>query len=203
MTDYTKLPVSDYLTALSAGTSAPGGGAAAALTASQGVALMLMVLNFTDGHDMAKAPLLSSLPDRRDSFLEMIQQDIDAFNSVMAAYRLPRQSEPDKLARTDAIQTSLQAAAAVPAEIVREIAHLEPALSLLVEIGNKNLVTDTGIAASLFIAAIKASKLNLLINVRSMNSLNAASYDAVLASTEELIARFANIETQIADALVA
>ncbi|MFT7222466.1 MAG: formiminotetrahydrofolate cyclodeaminase [Candidatus Azotimanducaceae bacterium] len=147
--------VSDFTDQLAARTSTPGGGAAAALTAAQACALIAMVANFTDACDGIKDRAVAS----QATLIDLGDKDATAFNSVMAAYK----------GKGD-LESALAAAATVPSELIHISAKMTGDLEYLEEHGNKNLITDVGIAALLIHASMRASVLNIRVNTKAMKS---------------------------------
>lgn len=147
--------VSDFTNQLAARTSTPGGGAAAALTAAQASALIAMVANFTEACDDIRGRAIAS----QATLIDLGDKDATAFKSVMAAYK----------GKGD-LESALAAAATVPAELIHISAKLKSDLEYLEKHGNKNLITDVGIAALLIHASMHASVLNIRVNTRTMKS---------------------------------
>ena len=161
--------IDHYLEQLASRAATPGGGAAAALSGAQAAALIAMVCRLTRGHDDEIATVTKAAESARQNFLDLMRADIDSFNEVMAAFRL-------KGAQRDAaLPRALASAANVPMAMIVQALELTPHLQRLLEIGNKNLITDVGIAATLASATILAAKMNVLINCRSMSDDQAAT----------------------------
>lgn len=163
-------PVQDYLAALASGEPTPGGGSAAALVGALGVALGEMAANFTRNKDTWEqvAEPLERLQQRRQALLALTDADAEAYAPVGAAYALPRATDEEKAARTAAIQAALKQAAAVPLAAVEQIEGAIQELPALAEYGNKNLLSDVGVAAAFTLAALKTAWLNVEINLRSI-----------------------------------
>lgn len=111
----------EYLDDLAAKKPAPGGGSAAAAVGALGVSLLSMVANFTVGKEKYKEvqpeiqEILSSSEKLRAELQKLVDEDIAAYQEVSAAYKMPKEAEQDKKTRTEAIQTALKDAMAVPA----------------------------------------------------------------------------------------
>lgn len=154
MIEIAKQSLEEHLAAVTARSSTPGGGAVAAVAAAEACALISMVANFTKA-DLGD--MLSRSAESQGKLLELADADGAAFDNVMAAYKGQGDLEP-----------ALHNAAQVPVDILTICAsHLQD-LELLENDGNKNLITDVAIAASLFRAAFEACRFNVLINVRGM-----------------------------------
>jgi formiminotetrahydrofolate cyclodeaminase len=103
----------------------PGGGSAAAVMGAMGAALVSMVCNLTMGRtqypdfeEKLKSVLTKAEELRRD-LIKMIEEDVQAFNSVMRAYRMPRSTKDETATRAQVIQTTLKAATLVPMRCCR------------------------------------------------------------------------------------
>ena len=166
--------VDGYLDAVSARRSTPGGGAVAAIVAAEGCALLEMVLNFTQSEDARLTGMAARLGQTRPELLAMADRDMAAFEQVMQAYR----GDGD-------LEEALVRAAETPLAIIAICRTLSADAVLLGEIGNRNLITDVAIAASLLITALESSEINVLVNTRAMQQERAAT-EARLGDSHEL-----------------
>jgi formiminotetrahydrofolate cyclodeaminase len=163
-----------YTDALASGQPTPGGGSAAALAGALGAALNSMVANFTVGRDKYAAveeevrALLAESERLREELQRLTQADTEAYGQVSAAYRLPKETEEDKAARTTAIQAALKVAASVPIAATRACHRILEIAAELVDKGNPNLITDVGVAAKFALAALECAVLNVEINLVSL-----------------------------------
>ena len=87
---------------------------------------------------------------------------------MIAAYRLPKGSDEDRHRRKQAIQSALQKAIAAPLEIMRKCADAIEAASTVARFGNPNAASDVGVALELLAAAERSARLNVLINLSSV-----------------------------------
>ncbi len=164
-------PVQIFLDELASKASTPGGGSAAAIMAAMAAALVSMVGNLTVGKKNYVAvegemkELLSSSEKLRDRATEMIKADVDVFDNVMAAYALPRDTEEDKVVRTSAIQTALKDATDVPLKCARVCKEVIKLSQPMAEKGNKNVISDAGVAVLAAYAALRSAALNVYINL--------------------------------------
>jgi formiminotetrahydrofolate cyclodeaminase len=166
--------VRTFLDELASSAPAPGGGSAAALAAAIGAALVSMVANLTVGKkDYAHVQddiqrILKRSEELRHKCLELLEGDVAAYTEVSLAYKMPRDTEEQKAARSAAIQKALKAATAVPMELAEacvEILNLCPESA---EKGNVRAVSDVGVGALMAEAALRAAALNVLINLGSI-----------------------------------
>ncbi len=151
--------IADYVAALGEKSSTPGGGAVAAVSGAQAAALIAMVAEFSDKtmSDSERLALLETANDAATQFIQLAEDDAKNFSELMASYK-----------KKSGIQDALKGAAKPPLDCLTLSASLIPLLQTLYQKGNPNLITDTGIAASLLRSTIEASELNILINLRSI-----------------------------------
>lgn len=194
-----EMSIAAYLDALASKQSTPGGGGAAALTGSQAAALLSMVINFTLGNkkyadvQAAMTGYLATSEQLRRQLLALADEDAAAFESVSAVYAMPKQTEAEKAARSDALQAALIGAARVPiatAERCLDVLRLaEPVAAQ----GNSNVVSDAATALYLADAALRAAVVNVNINLKFIKDEGfvtraAIQRDALLADAAAAIA---------------
>ncbi|MBL1073947.1 cyclodeaminase/cyclohydrolase family protein [Nocardia sp. 2] len=183
-----------YLDQLAAKVPAPGGGAVAALHAAQGAALIAMVARYTTrAKDAEHQPVIERIIGAADASraraLLLADADATAFTAVGNAYKLPKDTEEQQAARTEAITAALLGAARVPAAVVAEADEILSLATELLPIGNPNVVTDIGAAADCARSAAASSQLNIAINVASLGTGAGAEFEPVLTQIDEVIAR--------------
>ncbi|HLF14445.1 MAG TPA: cyclodeaminase/cyclohydrolase family protein [Bacteroidota bacterium] len=156
---------------------APGGGSVAALAGALGAALTSMVCRLTVGKkkyaevEEEMKSVLAMSEKLRTAFTRLIDADTDAFNKVMEAYSLPKESDDQKALRNAAIQEATKEAALVPLECMK---HGIDALALsraVAQRGNLNSVSDAGVSALMIGAAIEAAALNVKINLTGITDM--------------------------------
>lgn len=166
------MTTAEFLDALAAGESTPGGGGAAALTAAQGAALVSMVIRFTLGKkkyadvevEMQGYLLRSEL--LRVDLLAEVDADAAVFDAVAATYGMPKETDEEKAARTAALQAALKHAAAVPFGVAEQaLAVIELAEPVGAK-GNANVISDAACAAYLAYSAVKCALVNVNINLK-------------------------------------
>ena len=162
------------LASIESSSPTPGGGAVAALALSHGIALARMVAALTvgrdkwaSGHASAESFLAESHTWTSDA-LDMAQADCDAFDAVMAAYRLPKEEDEEIALRKGAIRSANYEAAKSPLNIAKFCLKVMDSLSPLASDGNGNAITDAGSAAYMVLAATNAAALNVRINLGSL-----------------------------------
>jgi formiminotetrahydrofolate cyclodeaminase len=164
--------VTAFLDSLASSAPAPGGGSAAALSGAMAAALVSMVCNLTIGKrryadvEAEMRDLLDRAEALRHEMQELAQADLEAFNRLSAAYKLPRTTDADIAIRRDAIQASLRRATEVPLRTARAAAAVLPLCPAVADRGNQAAVSDVGVAALLAQAAVRSALLNVEINLR-------------------------------------
>ena len=171
MTDFSKLTRDWFLAALSSDAPTPGGGTAAATAGAMGASLAEMVAALTlskekyaASHD-AMRPILEAAQLARSEFMDLAREDSEAYDEVVGARRMPKETDEQKTARSHRIAVANRRAAEVPMETARAAVRLMGALPELVEKGNPNAASDVGAAALLLDACVEGALLNVGINL--------------------------------------
>lgn len=166
--------LSIFLNELAGPGATPGGGSAAALLGAMGAALVSMVCNLTlgkkayaDVQDQAAA-LLKESETLRGRLFGTINDDIEAFRAVMAAYRMPAGTEAERTARASALQAALRQAIDVPFECAAAAARVLELAEIAARIGNRNVISDAGVGALSARAALQSAALNVQINLANL-----------------------------------
>ena len=163
-------PIQTFLDELASKSSTPGGGSAAAIMGAMGAALVSMVCNLTIGKqnyldvedDMKD--VLRRAEELRQRLTDMVRADVEVFDQVMAAYGLPKETDAQKAARSEAIQSALRAATEVPLNCARACAEAIVLTQRVAEKGNHNVISDAGVAVLAAYAALRSAALNVYIN---------------------------------------
>lgn len=163
--------ISEFAADLASATPTPGGGAAAAVLGTTGIALGEMVGNLTIGKkkyanvEAQVKEAMAKLTPCREPMLAMFKKDADAFDGFGAAMKLPKDTDEEKAARTDAMQKALKGATLSPdatAELgikaLREVYEIA-------KVGNTHAISDCGCGALALHASINAAVLNMYINL--------------------------------------
>lgn len=171
MTDFSKQLVSEFLDQLASDSPTPGGGTASAVAGATGASLAAMVAaltltreKFASAHDAIR-PIAQAATHARLEFLTLAREDSEAYNLVVAARRLPKDTEEQKATRERAIAAANHRATEVPMKTARLAGRILALLPELVEKGNPNAASDAGAAAILLEAAAEGALLNVGINL--------------------------------------
>ena len=173
--------IKDYASQLASATPAPGGGSAAALAGALGAALTHMVGAYTEGrakyaeYEAFTSALLERTRAAQLKLLRLVDEDAAAFNSMNAAYKLPKNSEAEKTTRDGAVQAALAACTAVPYTIMELCADTLRSTEEAVGKTNQSVVSDLGVAALCLKTAVQSAWLNVLVNAGSLKDARLAS----------------------------
>ncbi|MFF1829222.1 cyclodeaminase/cyclohydrolase family protein [Paenarthrobacter sp. NPDC058040] len=162
--------INDYLARLAARQPTPGGGAAAALHAAQGAALVSMVARYTTGekyaeHSALVARITNDADQHREEALGLADADETAFQGVIDSYKLPSDTEELKAAKKAAIDAALVEAAQTPAQLIRLAGNIVALATELFDVANANVISDIAAAADAARAAATTARVNIDINV--------------------------------------
>ncbi len=165
------LKCSDFIEELASDSPAPGGGSISALAGSLGAGLASMVANLTLGKETFKEQeeeirrALGQAARLKDKLKGLVDEDTEAFNRVMAAYKMPKATDDQKKARFQAIQEGMKHAARVPLEAAEACLEVLLLTELMVKKGNPNALSDGGVGALMAAAGVQGAVLNVEINL--------------------------------------
>lgn len=194
-------PTSTFLNDLAAATPAPGGGCAAAYAGAMGAALVSMMAGLTLGkkkyaevQEQAEA-IRAEAESLRAALTAAVQADSDAFEAVMAALKLPKDSETQARLREAEIQRATLQATRVPLQVAQMAARLIELATQIVEIGNLNAISDGASGAAMARAALTAAGYNVRINLKSLTDTTTA--EALRAELRQAEARAETAEAHL------
>jgi methenyltetrahydrofolate cyclohydrolase len=183
--------IGDYLDQLADRVPAPGGGAAAALHAAVGAALLGMVARYSTGERYAAqqetiSRIITETDELRGIALRLAEADAEAFAAVTDAYRMPKSTEADSAARSVALAQALVGAAWPPAQVI----GIAGMVVDLAAIGNRNVASDLAAAAEAARAAAATARVNVEINLASITDAQASlEMIAEMGKVDEVITR--------------
>ena len=166
--------VKGFLSELASSSPAPGGGSVAALAGSLGAALTSMVCNLTFGKEKYNdvqdeiKEIYTKSEKLRKRLTKLIDEDTNAFNDVIKAFKMPKETEKQKKERSKAIQDGYKKAAKIPLETAKTCAEILDLAKIVAEKGNQNSVTDAAVSALMANAGVKSAILNVKINLGSI-----------------------------------
>ncbi len=180
-----------FLDELASKSATPGGGSVSALMGAQSAALISMVCNLTIGKpkyaevENEMHALLEQAEALREKLLILVKADIHIFNDLMSAYGLPKETDAEKTARTEAIQAVLKAATEIPLECARSCAKAVELSRYAAEMGSLAVVSDAGAAVMAAYSGLKSAALNVYINTSSLKDRVYA--EAKLTELDEIL----------------
>ena len=169
--NYRKEPLAGYLAAAASAEATPGGGSVAAMAGALASTMASMAAGFTVGREKFKdvqpeiEDTLARLADARERLLDLVHDDMEAYENIMAAYRLPKQTDEEKAARRSAIQRATKESLGAVEKVLGACLEVVRISRRLVEIANPNLVSDVGVAAELGLGAARAAWINAEVNL--------------------------------------
>lgn len=191
----------EFLEALASAAPTPGGGSAAAHAGALAAALVAMVGRLTLGKKKYAdvEPQMSELVQRADAlrgeFVDAVEKDTAAFGAVMAAMKLPKETEKEKKAREAALEKATLEAARQPLAVARLAQKCLRLAREAARLGNTNAISDAGTAAALARASLAGAGLNVRINVHSLGAHKEGA--RLLEELRGLEAKAAEIENEV------
>jgi glutamate formiminotransferase/formiminotetrahydrofolate cyclodeaminase len=166
-----KMNVREFCNETLSDSPAPGGGSVAALMGALGASLGGMVANLSAGKRGWDDKLeyfskwAVKAQQLKDELLSLVDEDTAAFNKVMDAFALPKESTEEKAARATAIEGATKYAAEVPLKVMETASKSYQLLSEMAEKGNPASVSDVGVGVLATRACIEGAALNVRINL--------------------------------------
>lgn len=170
--------INGYLTRLASREPTPGGGAAAAIHAAQGAALVGMVARYTTGakyeqHAELVTRVIASADRLVAEALRLADADQHAFQGVIDAYKLPSGTDDLKAVRAASVQDALILAAKTPAQLILLAGAVVDLATELFEVANSNVISDVAAAVDAARAAATTARVNIDINVVAIKDTEA------------------------------
>ncbi|MGD9280805.1 MAG: cyclodeaminase/cyclohydrolase family protein [Desulfobacterales bacterium] len=168
------LSITEFLQQTASAEPLPGGGCTAALNAALAASLTEMVANLTIGRKKFQAveeemqKIAQAAGDLRKKMQNDIDKDAQAYQEVLAAFKLPKITDEDKKQRSDAIQQAFKNAATVPLGVARDAVNIMNLTARAITNGNPNAVTDGAVAVLAARTAALAAAYNVKINLSAI-----------------------------------
>lgn len=175
---YIDNPISEYLSNLAAKKEAPGGGSAAALSAAIGAGLMSMVANYTIDNPKYKAnrekitDILSQSENSRRELELLVDKDVEAYNKLSKSLKGSRVKGQGSGGEVVGLDEAYKEALMPPYEVCKIASKCLGLCKGLAEYGNKNLITDTAIAAIMLEGAFFSAKFNVYENLKYIGDMD-------------------------------
>ncbi len=165
-----------YLDDLASSNSAPGGGSAAAVSGAMAAALASMVGRLTLGKEKYSAvqgeiaSLIEQSEGQRQRYQQLVTEDINAYDNLVACFKMPRDTEEQRQERLALVQKRLIEAALVPLEMTERAAAVAHICRRVAEIGNINVLSDIAAAAMLAASSGTAAAWMVRANLKSLKN---------------------------------
>lgn len=172
------LSIKEFLAKTASNSPVPGGGSIAALSAAIAASLSEMVAHLTigkKGYDFSKEEMQEIAKDAfqyRQRLIRYIDKDSNAYNAVMAAFKLPKGTEQEWNNREEAIQEAFINASLVPLDVAKDAFKIIELAEKVVKQGNKNAITDAAVATMMARTAVLSALYNVKINLASIKDTN-------------------------------
>ena len=180
---------------------APGGGSISAYMGALAAALGTMVANLS-AHKAGWDDRWKEFSDQADRGHEILQQllhlvdeDTEAFNRIMDAFKMPKSSEEEKAARAAAIEDATLYATRIPLSTMETACAVFPLLESMARTGNPASVSDAGVGALAARSAVLGAQLNVRINAASLKNRDEA--DRLTARAAEIAAEAIAAEARV------
>ena len=165
----------DFVDEVSRDSPAPGGGSVAALSGALGAALGTMVANLSaskagfEGHKDKLAEIAKEGQATKDELIKAIDDDTSAFDEVIKAMRMPKDTEEENKIRDIEMQKGYQSATLVPLKTVENCRNALDICFEISEIMDEGMASDVGSGALMANAGAIAAAYNVRINLKSIN----------------------------------
>jgi formiminotetrahydrofolate cyclodeaminase len=166
------MEMKDFLDALASSRPTPGGGSASALAGSLSASLIAMVAGLSIKKGQIQNKRMREIRRRsltlQERLYKAIEEDSRSFDAVMEAFRLPREGQKERAYQNRMIQKAYQKATVAPQKVCELSIQLLEFSEFLLREGNRNALSDTGVAAALANTALGGGLLNIRINLDSV-----------------------------------
>ena len=197
----TNQKISAFLEKTASGTPVPGGGSVSALSAALGAGLAEMVANLTIAkkgyeaveHEMKE--IAERLQILREKLVVEVDNDANAYRDVLAAFKLPKNTEQEKEQRAEAIQGAMKNAARIPLGVAGDALQVMDLAEKAIRNGNRNAVSDGAVGTMMARTAVLGALYNVKINLASVK--DKAFVEEMMREVKKLESRVHERETEI------
>ncbi|MBT5354662.1 MAG: glutamate formimidoyltransferase [Flavobacteriales bacterium] len=195
------MTLTDFANETSSESPAPGGGSISAYCGAMGVSLGTMVANLSahkrgwDDRWEEFSGWAEKGMDYQNTLLNLVDEDTNAFNKIMEAFRLPKDTESNKSKRKKSIQEATKYAILTPFKVMETAYNSMEVMQAMAEIGNPNSVTDAGVGALCARTAVIGAFLNVKINCGDCEDKNFV--DDILKRGQQLVDDTCALENKI------
>lgn len=173
------MTVNGFLNEVDSTSPAPGGGSVSALTSALGVSLARMVghLSFgkkkfeglDEGIKVEFRRRFHILQGIEEELKELVDKDTESFNLFMAAMKMPKETEEEKRVRSEAMEDAAKKSIDTPLKIARLSSEALHMLDYFVTYGNKNAISDVGVATTLLYSGLEGAVMNIRVNLPNLS----------------------------------
>ncbi|MBI5529026.1 MAG: cyclodeaminase/cyclohydrolase family protein [Deltaproteobacteria bacterium] len=191
--------VTEFCQELASESPAPGGGSVAALSGALAASLASMVCRLTVSKKKFTAVeeemrvVMEGADTVRQTLLKLVEEDTQAYEAVMDAYKLPKGTSDERAARERAVQDALKKATGVPLEVAKQATAVLGFALRAAQRGNPNAVTDAGVCALVARAAVEGAILNVKVNLESIED------EGMVAETRRVSEKIRSRAAELAD----
>ncbi len=195
------LTLREFIREVDSAAPAPGGGSVSALASALGAGLLRMVghltipkKKFTKLEEILQAQFIQNhetLKLLENRLVELIDKDTEAFNEIMQAFKMPKETNEDQEKRNRAIESATLKAIEVPENIADVALEALTMVEFVAEHGNKNALSDVGVSALTLYAGLEGACLNMKINLSGLSDEATKTYyqnkiDSLIKQAETL-----------------
>jgi formiminotetrahydrofolate cyclodeaminase len=197
----TNQKITDFLQKTASGTPVPGGGSISALSAALGASLTEMVANLTiakKGYEAVENQMkevAQTVQNLRKKLVTEVDKDSNAYQDVLAAFKLPKTTEDEKEQRTRAIQNAMKNAARVPLGVAYDALQVMDLAEKVIRNGNRNAVSDGAVGTMMARTAVLGALFNVKINLASVK--DRAFVEEMMGEVNKLESRVHEREAEI------
>jgi len=195
--DYRTESLNRYLEDAASARPTPGGGSVAAVAGALATTMAAMAAGFTAGKERFKdvepeiREHLGRLAEIREALLASAHEDMDVYQNIMAALKMPKETDDHASARREALRRATRASLDVVGQVRDAAGEVLTIARRLADIANPNLISDVGVAAELALGAVRAAGVNTVVNLAGYKDEEDAAAvrrktDAVVADAERL-----------------
>ncbi len=197
----TNQKITDFLQKTASGTPVPGGGSVSALSAALGAGLTEMVANLTiakKGYEAVEnemKEIAETAQNLREKLVTEVDKDANAYQDVLAAFKLPKTTEDDKTQRAQAIQNAMKNAARVPLGVANDALQVMDLAEKVIRNGNRNAASDGAVGTMMARTAVLGALFNVKINLASVK--DRAFVEEMMGEVNKLESRVHEREAEI------
>jgi len=197
----TNQKITDFLHKTASGTPVPGGGSVSALSAALGAGLTEMVANLTiakKGYEAVEnqmKEIAETARKLREKLVTEVDKDANAYQDVLAAFKLPKTTEDEKTQRARAIQNAMKNAARVPLGVADDAFQVMDLAEKVIRNGNRNAASDGAVGTMMARTAVLGALFNVKINLASVK--DPAFVEEMMQAVNQLESRVHEREAEI------